>query len=166
MAKRSRPGRRSSCSITRATGTRARSSARGSLMLPPARTTTSGLGGGGPHYCMGASLARAQLTAIFGEMLRVIPDIESGEPELLRSASIHAIKRMPCSSPHGPDRVIAEALARGEATRVRRDAQAAGWVTSCSSVPSGCCSCRALRTSPPSRLSIAPDERPSRCPAA
>ena len=125
-----------------------------------------GFGGGGPHYCMGASLARAQLTAIFGEMLRGIPDIESGEPELLRSASIHAIKRMPCSSPHGPDRVIAEALARGEATRVRRDAQAAGWVTSCSSVPSGCCSCRALRTSPPSRLSIAPDERPSRCPAA
>jgi hypothetical protein len=49
----------------------------------------------------------------FGEMLRVIPDIESGEPDLLRSAFIHGIKRMPCSSPHRPDRVIAEALARG-----------------------------------------------------
>ncbi len=56
-----------------------------------------GFGGGGPHYCMGASLARTQLNAIFGEMLRVIPDIQAGEPELLRSAFIHGIKRMPCT---------------------------------------------------------------------
>ena len=56
-----------------------------------------GFGGGGPHYCMGAALARVQLNAIFGEMLRVIPDIEAGEPELLRSGFIHGIKRMPCS---------------------------------------------------------------------
>jgi cytochrome P450 len=56
-----------------------------------------GFGGGGPHYCMGASLARTQLHAIFGEMLRVMPDIEAGEPELLRSAFIHGIKRMPCT---------------------------------------------------------------------
>jgi cytochrome P450 len=56
-----------------------------------------GFGGGGPHYCMGASLGRTQLRAIFGEMLRVIPDIEAGEPELLRSAFIHGVKRMPCT---------------------------------------------------------------------
>jgi cytochrome P450 len=56
-----------------------------------------GFGGGGPHYCMGASLARTQLNAIFGEMLRVMPDIEAGEPQLLRSAFIHGIKRMPCT---------------------------------------------------------------------
>jgi cytochrome P450 len=56
-----------------------------------------GFGGGGPHYCMGASLARAQLHAIFSEMFRVIPDIEAGEPELLRSAFIHGVKRMPCT---------------------------------------------------------------------
>jgi cytochrome P450 len=56
-----------------------------------------GFGGGGPHYCMGASLARTQLRAIFDEMLRVIPDIEAGEPELLRSGFIHGIKRMPCT---------------------------------------------------------------------
>jgi cytochrome P450 len=56
-----------------------------------------GFGGGGPHYCMGASLARTQLKAIFGELLRVIPDIEAGEPELLRSAFIHGVKRMPCT---------------------------------------------------------------------
>jgi cytochrome P450 len=56
-----------------------------------------GFGGGGPHYCMGASLARTQLNAVFGEMLKQIPDIEVGEPELLRSAFIHGVKRMPCT---------------------------------------------------------------------
>ena len=55
-----------------------------------------GFGGGGPHYCLGASLARTQLRSVFSEMLRVMPDIEAGEPELLRSAFIHGVKRMPC----------------------------------------------------------------------
>ncbi|MGZ4182880.1 MAG: cytochrome P450 [Solirubrobacteraceae bacterium] len=55
-----------------------------------------GFGGGGPHYCLGASLARTQLRAVFGEMLRVMSDIEAGEPELLRSAFIHGVKRMAC----------------------------------------------------------------------
>jgi cytochrome P450 len=56
-----------------------------------------GFGGGGPHYCLGASLARTQLQAIFGELLRVLPDVEAGEPELLRSGFIHGVKRMPFS---------------------------------------------------------------------
>lgn len=56
-----------------------------------------GFGGGGPHYCLGASLARTQLRSIFGELLRVMPDIEAQEPELLRSAFIHGVKRMDCS---------------------------------------------------------------------
>jgi cytochrome P450 len=56
-----------------------------------------GFGGGGPHYCLGASLARTQLRSIFGELLRVIPDIEAQEPELLRSAFIHGVKRMDCA---------------------------------------------------------------------
>ncbi|HEY2180311.1 MAG TPA: cytochrome P450 [Solirubrobacteraceae bacterium] len=56
-----------------------------------------GFGGGGPHYCLGASLARTQLRALFGELLRVVPDIEASEPELLRSAFIHGVKRMDCA---------------------------------------------------------------------
>lgn len=55
-----------------------------------------GFGGGGPHYCLGASLARSQLRSLFSELLRVIPDIEADEPELLRSAFIHGVKRMHC----------------------------------------------------------------------
>ena len=56
----------------------------------------AGFGGGGPHYCLGASLARTQLRSIFAEIARVMPDIEAGEPELLRSSFIHGVKRMPC----------------------------------------------------------------------
>ena len=55
-----------------------------------------GFGGGGPHFCMGASLARTQLAALFGELYRQVPDIEAGEPERYRGgAFIHGIKRMP-----------------------------------------------------------------------
>jgi cytochrome P450 len=57
-----------------------------------------GFGGGGPHYCLGASLARSQLRSVFTEMLRTLPDIEAGPPELFRSNSfIHGVKRMECS---------------------------------------------------------------------
>jgi cytochrome P450 len=55
-----------------------------------------GFGGGGPHYCLGASLARTQLRAIFTELLTRIPDIEVGEPTPYPGAFIHGVKRMPC----------------------------------------------------------------------
>lgn len=57
-----------------------------------------GFGGGGPHYCLGASLARTQLQALFGELLATLPDLEAGEPSLFRTPGfIHAVKRMECS---------------------------------------------------------------------
>jgi cytochrome P450 len=57
-----------------------------------------GFGGGGPHYCLGASLARTQLRSIFTELLERVPDIEADEPELFKGAAfIHGVKRMPCS---------------------------------------------------------------------
>lgn len=60
-----------------------------------------GFGGGGPHFCLGASLARTQLAAIFGEILEQMPDIEAGEPEMYRGgAFIHGIKRMPAAWSH------------------------------------------------------------------
>ena len=56
-----------------------------------------GFGGGGPHYCLGASLARTQLRSLFAELVRTVPDIEAGEPEMFSSSAfIHGIKRMPC----------------------------------------------------------------------
>jgi cytochrome P450 len=59
-------------------------------------------GGGGPHYCLGASLARTQLRSIFGELLTQLPDLEAGEPDPLAGAFIRGVKRMPCSfTPRG-----------------------------------------------------------------
>jgi cytochrome P450 len=56
-----------------------------------------GFGGGGPHYCLGASLARTQLRSIFTELLTRVPDIEAGEPEHIVSAFIKGVRRMPCT---------------------------------------------------------------------
>lgn len=56
-----------------------------------------GFGGGGPHYCLGASLARTQLHALFSELLRTLPDLECDEPSLFRTPGfIHAVKTMEC----------------------------------------------------------------------
>jgi cytochrome P450 len=56
-----------------------------------------GFGGGGPHYCLGASLARTQLRSIFGELLTQLPNIEVGEPDPLAGSFIRGVKRMDCS---------------------------------------------------------------------
>jgi cytochrome P450 len=52
-------------------------------------------GGGGVHYCLGAGVARAQLRALFRQILRKLPNIEVGEPEPLTSNFVNGIKRLP-----------------------------------------------------------------------
>jgi cytochrome P450 len=55
-----------------------------------------GFGGGGAHFCLGANLARREITVAFEELHRQIPDIAaSEEPSRLQSAFIHGIKRLP-----------------------------------------------------------------------
>ncbi|MEX2207702.1 MAG: cytochrome P450 [Myxococcota bacterium] len=57
-----------------------------------------GFGGPGAHHCLGANLARREISCVFRELLRRLPDIEiSGEPVMLQSNFIHGIKRMPCT---------------------------------------------------------------------
>ncbi len=57
-----------------------------------------GFGAGGPHFCLGANLARREITVMFDELFRRLPDLEvTGEPAMLQSAFIHGIKRMPCA---------------------------------------------------------------------
>ena len=54
-----------------------------------------GFGGPGPHFCLGAHLARREMTVMFREMFRRIPDFEVvGEPERLQSFFIHGLKHM------------------------------------------------------------------------
>jgi cholest-4-en-3-one 26-monooxygenase len=53
-------------------------------------------GGGGPHFCLGANLARMELRLIFDEIVRRMPDMTPhGEVEYLRSNFIGGIKHMP-----------------------------------------------------------------------
>ncbi|MCY4422383.1 MAG: cytochrome P450 [Acidimicrobiaceae bacterium] len=55
-----------------------------------------GYGGPGPHYCLGAHLARREIKVMFRELFTRIGDIEAtGDPELLSSAFIHGIKHLP-----------------------------------------------------------------------
>ncbi|MGZ8178514.1 cytochrome P450 [Williamsia sp. SKLECPSW1] len=54
-----------------------------------------GFGGGGPHYCMGAFLARTQLRELFGQLLTRAPGLTLGEPEPLVGNFVHAVRSMP-----------------------------------------------------------------------
>lgn len=53
-------------------------------------------GAGGPHFCLGASLARLEARILFEEMLTRLPTLEqAGEPVRLKSNFINGIKSLP-----------------------------------------------------------------------
>lgn len=53
-------------------------------------------GAGGPHFCLGANLARMEMTVMYEELLRRLPDLQlAGEPERLQSHFINGIKHLP-----------------------------------------------------------------------
>jgi len=55
-------------------------------------------GGGGPHFCLGANLARMEIRVIFEELLDRWRDLElTGEPARLRSNFINGVKHIPLS---------------------------------------------------------------------
>lgn len=52
-------------------------------------------GGHGAHYCLGANLARLQISLIFNAIADIAPNIQlNGEPRRLRSGWLNAIKEM------------------------------------------------------------------------
>ena len=62
-----------------------------------------GFGGGGPHHCLGANLARMEIVVLLEEMAKRVPTIERvGEAQPLRSNFIAGIKHMPVEYPPGP----------------------------------------------------------------
>ncbi len=53
-------------------------------------------GGGGPHFCLGAQLARLEIRVLFEELARRAPDItRAGPADRLRSNFIGGIKHLP-----------------------------------------------------------------------
>ena len=57
-----------------------------------------GFGAGGPHFCLGANLARREIAVMFDELRRRMPTIEvTSEPDYLQSSFINGIKRMQCA---------------------------------------------------------------------
>lgn len=57
-----------------------------------------GFGGPGPHFCLGAHLARREITVMFRELLTRLPGIHAtAAPDRLRSNFINGVKHLPCA---------------------------------------------------------------------
>jgi cytochrome P450 len=57
-----------------------------------------GFGAGGPHFCLGANLARREMSVMFDAIRTRVPSLRiTGEPDYLQSAFINGIKRMQCA---------------------------------------------------------------------
>jgi len=55
-------------------------------------------GGGGPHFCLGANLARLEIKVMFEEVMRRLPNlVQAGPAQRLRSNFINGIKHLPVS---------------------------------------------------------------------
>ncbi len=62
-----------------------------------AQPTQIGFGAGGPHFCLGANLARREIAVMFDEIRRRAPNLQiTGEPAYLQSSFINGIKRVNC----------------------------------------------------------------------
>jgi cholest-4-en-3-one 26-monooxygenase len=60
-------------------------------------------GAGGPHFCLGANLARLEVRVMFDHLLDRIPDLaQTGPAERLRSNFINGIKHLPVEFTPGP----------------------------------------------------------------
>jgi cytochrome P450 len=56
-----------------------------------------GFGAAGPHFCLGAHLARREITVMLRELLTRVPGIvAAGEPDRLLSGFVNGIKHLPC----------------------------------------------------------------------
>ncbi|MFE3069968.1 cytochrome P450 [Streptomyces sp. NPDC059247] len=54
-----------------------------------------GFGGGGPHFCLGKSLAVKEIELIFNALADVLPDLTlAGEPRRLRAAWLNGVKEL------------------------------------------------------------------------
>ncbi|MFD3562196.1 cytochrome P450 [Streptomyces sp. NPDC058686] len=58
-----------------------------------------GFGGGGPHFCLGKSLATLEINLIFNAVADAMPDLRlTGDPRRLRSAWLNGVKELQVST--------------------------------------------------------------------
>lgn len=58
-----------------------------------------GFGGPGPHFCLGAHLARREIIVLLSELFSRLPDIHAtAEPQRQRASFINGIANLPCST--------------------------------------------------------------------
>ncbi|MGH9088663.1 MAG: cytochrome P450 [Acidimicrobiales bacterium] len=57
-----------------------------------------GFGAAGPHFCLGAHLARREVGVMWRELFSRLPDMAAtGEPDRLQSSFVNGIKHLPCA---------------------------------------------------------------------
>jgi len=57
-----------------------------------------GFGGGGPHFCLGAVLARKEAVVFLRRLFEILPDVEvTGEPTFVHSNFVNAVSSLPVS---------------------------------------------------------------------
>ena len=92
---------RSCCSTAPPTATRGCSTTPSASTCAATPTTTSASAGPGPHFCLGAHLARREVTVAFRQLLTRLPDIEvAGAPGAARGHGHPARRRH--QAPPGP----------------------------------------------------------------
>ena len=99
-ASRSRRATRSPSGTSRPTATRTSSTTRSRFDIDREPNDHIAFGGGGPHFCLGAQLARMEIHVLFEELARRVPRVEAlGAPDRLRSNFIGGIKHLPVRLP-------------------------------------------------------------------
>jgi cytochrome P450 len=75
----------------------------GELDLARSPNAHIAFGGGGPHFCLGAHIARVEISALFRELLTRLADLRrTGATEWLASTFISGPKHLPVSFVSGP----------------------------------------------------------------
>ena len=68
-------------------------------------------GGGGPHFCLGANLARMEIRVMYEHLLDRMPDIhQDGDVQRLQSQFINGVKHLPVAFTPSPRRARERAL--------------------------------------------------------
>jgi cytochrome P450 len=69
------------------------------LRLSRPRSEHVAFGGGGVHFCLGSTLARAQVKAILRHTLARLPGLVLGEPAFGFGETVHSVESLPASLP-------------------------------------------------------------------